>query len=68
MTEIKSVLKRLLKGFIAGAVGSMSIIVIASPANFNEIAILLKALLLAGVGGGISGLLLALQKWASWKE
>lgn len=66
--KIKSIVTRLLKGFIAGAIGTMSTIVIASPANFTDITILLKALLLAGIGGGIGGLLLALQKWASWTE
>jgi len=66
--KISAIAVRLLKGFIAGAIGTMSTIVIASPANFSDIGILLRALVLAGIGGGIGGLLLALQKWASWTE
>lgn len=66
--KTKSVLKRFAKGFITGAITAMSVVKIASPANFADVTIVLKALVLAGIGGGISGLILAVQKWASWKE
>lgn len=65
--KTKSVLNRLLKGFISGALASMGLIVITTPVNWADIKVLLTLLAFAGIGGGINGLLLAGQKWASWK-
>lgn len=66
--KYKSVAKRFLKGFISGAISTMVLVVIVVPANWGELETSLKGLLLAGITGGINGLLLAVQKWASWKD
>lgn len=66
--QTKSVLKRFLKGFVSGAIATMVLVPAVSPVNFNTLKIWLLALLLAGIFGGVNGLILALQKWASWKN
>ena len=65
---IKSILTRFGKGIVTGAVASMVLVTYSTPtiwADFNSI---FSALGVAAVSGSITGLLLALQKWASWKE
>ena len=66
--KTKAVLKRFAKGFISGAVTTMALVPVISPASFKDIQIWLVALALAGMVGGVNGLILAIQKWASWKE
>ena len=66
--KTKAVLKRFAKGFISGAVTTMALVPVISPASFKDIQIWLVALALAGIVGGVNGLILAIQKWASWKE
>lgn len=64
----KSVLIRFLKGAIAGAVASMSVITYQVPMIWSDFYTVLNALAIAGVAGAIGGILLALQKWASWED
>lgn len=66
--QLKSVLSRFLKGIIAGAVGSMVLVTIQQPIVWTEFLPLVNALGLAAAYGGLTGLLLALQKWASWTD
>lgn len=66
--KTKSILKRFLKGFISGAVVSMAGVSLVQPTVWSEFISLTNSLLLAGVYGGGVGLLMAVQKWASWKE
>jgi uncharacterized membrane protein len=68
MEEIKSVGKRLLKGLIAGSIASMAMITLQTPSVWTDFVPLLNSLAVAGMFGAITGLLLALQKWASWTE
>lgn len=64
---LQAVLKRFLKGFVAGAIAAMLLIVPASTASWADVATWLNALSLAGIFGGLNGLLLAVQKWSqSW--
>ena len=66
--KVKSILARLLKGFLSGAVTAMLLITIAAPANWKDIVNILNILAVAGISGGINGALLAAQKWLSWKD
>jgi hypothetical protein len=65
--KIKAILIRLLKGFIGGAFGTMATVAITTSANLGELKVQLAILAFAGISGGITGLILAGQKWASWK-
>ena len=67
-TKTKSVLMRLLKGFISGALTPMIVVSVVAPANWTEFASVANILAISGLFGGINGLLLALQKWVSWKK
>ena len=58
----KSIITRFLKGIIAGAVASMSMVTITQPAIWTDFGTLFNSLGLACAFGGITGLLLALQK------
>lgn len=60
---IKSALMRFLRGFIAGGVGAMSLILPVGIQNFEDVSSWLIALLLAGTVGAISGGLQALDKY-----
>lgn len=68
MTKYNSILKRFFKGMISGAVTSMGMLTLAVPTMWSDFKPLLSALAIAGLFGAINGLLLALNKWASWKE
>jgi len=66
--KISSVLNRFGKGILAGAIASIGMVTLAEPSVWLEWTPLLNTVAKAGVYGGFTGLLLALQKWASWKE
>lgn len=63
-----AVLKRLVKGFIGGATSAMVAVSYITPTSWESIGSLLNMLAIVAVAGGIGGLILALQKWASWKD
>jgi hypothetical protein len=64
MSEVvKSVLFRLLRGFIAGFVGAAATVTLAGLSTWGDLASALNSLTLAGVAGGITGLLLAADKY-----
>lgn len=60
---IKSALMRFLRGFIAGGVGAMALILPVGIQNFEDVSGWLIAMLLAGTVGAISGGLQALDKY-----
>lgn len=66
--KTKSILMRLVKGFVSGAVTSMIMVSVAAPSNWTELSSAGVILAVSGIYGGINGLILALQKWVSWKE
>lgn len=68
MLKLKSIITRLLKGTIAGAIGAMVVITFNVPSTWSDIHSVLNALAIAGVYGAITGFLLAAQKWASWVD
>lgn len=67
-TKIKAVLKRLLKGFLSGAFASMATVAIVTSADLSQLKVQLALLAFAGISGGITGLIMAGQKWSSWKD
>jgi len=66
--KTKSILTRFAKGFVSGAVASMVAVPLVAPVDWTGFLPILNSLAMALVFGGISGLLLALQKWASWVD
>lgn len=68
MDKLQSTLTRFLKGAIAGAVASMGIVSWQTPTVWSDFSTVLGSLGIAAASGAITGLLLALQKWASWQE
>lgn len=64
----KSIIKRFLKGIIAGAVSAMGLVTINQPTVWSDFPALLNSLGLACAFGALTGLLLALNKWASWTD
>lgn len=68
MNQTKAVLVRFAKGAIAGAVVSMGVVTLKQPGVWLEFIPLLNNLAIAGTYGALVGLLLALNKWATWTE
>lgn len=68
MTKYNSVLKRFLKGAISGGLTAMSLVTLSEPSMWSDFIGILNMLAMAGLFGALNGLLLALNKWASWKE
>jgi hypothetical protein len=66
--KLRSVLNRFLKGAIAGAVSSMSLVTLNQPSVWSDFSVLFNSLGLACAFGAMTGFLLALQKFASWDE
>ena len=67
-TKVKSILMRLLKGFISGALTSMIVIPVVDPNDWTQLITFVNVLVIAGIFGGINGAILAAQKWYSWTE
>ena len=62
------ILKRFAKGIIGGAVAQMMLVSINQPSIWSDFTSILNQLGIACAFGSMTGLLLALQKWASWQE
>jgi VIT1/CCC1 family predicted Fe2+/Mn2+ transporter len=60
--NIKILLTRFLKGFLSGAIGAMVLVIPQNITTYNEIQTWITTLSIAGIVGGISGALLALDK------
>lgn len=68
MEKAKSIAFRFLKAFVAGSVSTLGTITyFAGVTTWTQLAVALNALLLALVIGGISGVLMAAEKWYSWE-
>lgn len=67
-TQFISLIKRFLKGAIAGAVASIAMVTYQTPVVWADFNTILNTLAIAGVSGAIGGLILAVQKWASWTD
>jgi len=60
---LKSVLLRFVRAFVAGAVATMITITPLSINNWTDVSTWLGALGLSGIIGGVSGLLMAIDKY-----
>lgn len=60
---LKRVLWRFVRGGIAGAVSTMVILLPLSATNWRDVGVVLASLGMAGTIGGISGLILAMDKY-----
>lgn len=66
--KFKSVFNRFLKVAIGGAITTMGMVTLSTPSVWADFNSLLNSLAIAGTFGAINGLLLAGQKYLSWKE
>lgn len=66
--KIYSVLKRFAKGIVSGFISGISVVTIVQPQVWGDYTALFGALLISGSFGALNGLILALQKWASWED
>ena len=66
--KLRSVLVRFLKGMLAGASASMALVTLNQPSVWSDFSVLLNSLAIAGVYGAVTGLLLGLNKYATWEE
>lgn len=62
-SKAKSVFYRFLRGAVAGAVASMVVVNVSGVNTFNDLGVFLTSLTLAGIVGGVTGGLLALDKY-----
>ena len=66
--KARSVINRLVKAFIFGAIGNVGLVTIVLPKTWAEIPTILAMFGFAFVAGGITGVLMAIQKWYSWED
>jgi hypothetical protein len=57
------VLVRFVRGFAAGALSSMALVAQFSGSDWSQMTSWLSMLAIAGVSGGITGAIMALDKW-----
>lgn len=65
--KIQCIIKRFARAFVAGAVATM-IVVVPVANSWSELSTWLYALALAGVVGGISGIIQAADKYYRFEE
>ena len=65
---IKSILIRFAKGILAGAISAMILVPLVMPTSWHGFKEIFNNLGIAACFGSITGLILAVQKWASWKD
>ena len=68
MEKAKVLFKRFVRGFVAGFIGSATMIGVFAGQSIQELGEWMFALGIAGIAGGITGGLLALDKELRWKE
>ena len=68
MSETKVLLLRFVRGFVAGFVGAAATIIVPNIASIEELGDWMFALGMAGLVGGITGGLLALDKALRWED
>lgn len=67
-SKLKVLTIRFLRGCVAGAIATMMTVAIPNYQSWNDIQIWLTSLLMAGIVGGISGGILALDKALRWEK
>jgi hypothetical protein len=67
-TKAEVIFIRFLRGFVYGFASSASTMGIFSGASLSDLQVWIGLLLISGVAGGITGGLLAVDKYFRWKE
>lgn len=65
---LKSILLRLIKGFVSGAFTSVSLISLADVHLWTDLGAAVNILLVSAIAGGINGLFLAGEKAITWQD
>ena len=64
MTDlVKSLLLRFVRGTVAGAIGNMLVVLPFAGSNWKDIKVWLGVLIMSGIVGAISGLILTADKY-----
>ena len=66
--KVKSISMRFLKAAISGMFASMSMVTLAAPSNWTDIKNIATILAMSAVYGALTGVIMAGQKWYSWKD
>jgi len=66
--KVLSVLKRFVKGALAGAATALGLVSVQVPHAWSDFPSIISTLGLAAAGGAITGAILAFEKWANWTD
>ena len=66
--KARSIINRLVKAFIFGALGSLAGLTIITPKSWADFATIIPMIIFACVSGGFTGVMMALQKFKSWVD
>ncbi len=67
-TKLRAIVVRFIKGGIAGALSSVTVISFANISTWTELGTALVSLTLALTVGFITGVIMAAEKWATWTD
>lgn len=66
--KYKSVAMRFLKVFLSSAFATMAVVMPFSGSSWKDVQVWIGALLMAGMVGGVSGIVSGYEKWLNWTE
>lgn len=66
--KARSIINRLVKAFIFGALGALAGLTIITPKSWGDFANIIPMICFAAISGGFTGVMMALQKWQSWTD
>jgi ABC-type uncharacterized transport system permease subunit len=66
--KYKSVAIRALKAFLSGALATMAVVMPFSGSSWKDVGVWIGALLMAGMVGGLTSLIMGYEKWLNWQE
>lgn len=66
--KVYAVAKRFLRAFVAGAAGTMLPMLVFSGEDWGDLQIWFIRLSIAGIAGGVAGVIMAADKWYRWQD
>lgn len=66
--KVKSVVIRFLKAFFSGAFANMAVIMPFSGSHWSDVGVWISALIMSGMVGGITGVVMGYEKWQTWVD
>ncbi len=66
--KYKSVAVRFLKAYLSGALATMATVMPFSGSSWNDVSVWIGALMMAGIVGGLTGVIMGYEKWLNWTE